>query len=70
MNNNVEESFELHMQELFIEDPDFKEKCEKEFSNELLALQIKEIRTKKRITQLELAKKSNTTQSVIARIES
>ena len=70
MNNNVEESFELHMEELFKEDSNFKERCEKEFSNELLALQVKEIRGKKRITQLELAKKANTTQSVIARIES
>lgn len=69
-NNDLFSSFDLHMQELFKEDPDFKEKCEKEFSNELLALQIKEIRNTKKITQLELAEKANTTQSIIARIES
>jgi len=69
-NNDLFASFDTHMEELLKNDKELKEMCEKEFSNELLALQIKQIRTKKRITQLELAKKSNTTQSVIARIES
>jgi len=69
-NNNLFVSFDDHMNEIFESDKELKVLCEKEFSNELLALQIKEIRNKKRITQLELAKKANTTQSVIARIES
>ena len=69
-NNDLFASFDPHMEELLKNDKELKEMCEKEFSNELLALQIKEIRNKKRITQLELAKKASTTQSIIARIES
>lgn len=36
----------------------------------MLSYQITEIRKKRKLTQLDLAKKAGTTQSVIARIES
>ncbi|QFR39643.1 helix-turn-helix transcriptional regulator [Candidatus Gracilibacteria bacterium 28_42_T64] len=65
-----ENTFDAHMEELFRKDPTLKEKCEKALLNELLSIQIKEIRNKRRLSQFELAKKIGTTQSVIARIES
>jgi len=57
-------------EKLFNLSPEVKKYYDEEILNEKISLQIKEIRNKKRITQLELAKKANTTQSVIARIES
>lgn len=69
-NNNLFSSFDDHMNKIFKSDKELKDMCEKEFSNELLALQIKEIRNRKKITQEELAEKASTKQSIIARIES
>ena len=55
---------------VFASSPEVKKYYDEEILNEKISLQIKEIRNKKRITQLELAKKADTTQSIIARIES
>ena len=55
---------------LFKSSPEVKKYYKEELLNEKISLEIKEIRNKKRISQLELAKRANTTQSVIARIES
>jgi len=63
-------TFEQDQEEAFRENPELKELYEKQFLNDLLSLQIKDLRNRKRMTQLELAKKIGTSQSVIARIES
>ena len=63
-------SFEQDQQAMFARSPELREMFEKQFLNDLLSVQIRELRNRKRMTQLELAKKIGTTQSVIARIES
>jgi DNA-binding transcriptional regulator YiaG len=55
---------------IFASSPEVKKYYDEELLNEKISLQIKEIRHTKKITQLELAEKANTTQSIIARIES
>ncbi len=54
----------------FERDPELKELFQKQFLKDMLSYQIQDIRKKRNMTQLELAKKAGTTQSVIARIES
>ncbi len=63
-------TFEQHKKELFTKDPELKELFQKQFLKDMLSYQIQDIRKKRNMTQLELAKKAGTTQSVIARIES
>ena len=62
-------SFREHLKES-LKDPEFR-KARKESEPEyLLACQIIEKRLKKKMSQRDLAKKANTTQAVICRIES
>lgn len=49
---------------------DFKDKYNEELTRLKIASQIKKIRTAKRLTQENFAKKANMPQSVIARVES
>mgnify|MGYP002080032702 CR=1 FL=1 len=63
-------TFEQDQAEMFARNPELKALYEKQFLNDVLSLQIRNLRTSKDLTQLELAKKAGTTQSVIARIES
>lgn len=53
-----------------LKDPKFKKAWKESEPEYLLARQIIEKRMKKRMSQRDLAKKSNTTQAVICRIES
>lgn len=55
---------------LFKECPWVEELYEKEHLKYMISQEIKNIRAKRKYSQLELAKKAGTTQSVIARIES
>ena len=50
-------------------DPDFRRRVNEQIEKRKLAAMLKEIRTKEHLTQEELARKANVTQSVIARIE-
>lgn len=63
-------TFDEHMNELFKKDSEFEAMCQKSFQKEFLSIQLKKTRLSKNISQLELAKKANTTQSIVARIES
>lgn len=63
-------TFEQHQKELFEKDLELKEMFQKQFLKDMLSYQITQIRKKREMTQLDLAKKSGMTQSVIARIES
>ncbi|MBT3727525.1 helix-turn-helix transcriptional regulator [bacterium] len=49
--------------------PEIEELYKKEHLKFLISQEIKNIRNKRKYSQLELARKSGTTQSVIARIE-
>lgn len=51
------------------EDPDFRRRVNEQIEKRKLAAMLKEIRAKEHLTQEELARKANVTQSVIARIE-
>lgn len=62
-------TFEQYQKEVFERNPKIKELCEKEMLNYIIAERLKKAREKKWLSQLELAKLANTTQSVIARIE-
>ncbi|MDD5213662.1 MAG: helix-turn-helix transcriptional regulator [Candidatus Gracilibacteria bacterium] len=62
-------TFEQYQKEVFERNPKIKELCEKEMLNYIIAERLKKAREKKGLSQLELAKLANTTQSVIARIE-
>jgi len=59
-----------HLKNIFKKDPELKDLYEKERLNYIISQQIKNIRSNKRISQFDLAKKIWTTQSVISRIES
>ena len=62
-------TFEQYEKEVFERNPKIKELCEKEMLNYIIAERLKKAREQKWLSQLELAKLANTTQSVIARIE-
>lgn len=62
-------TFEQYEKEVFERNPKIKELCEKEMLNYLIAQRLKKAREQKWLSQLELAKLANTTQSVVARIE-
>lgn len=62
-------TFEQYQKEVFARNPKIKELCEKEMLNYIIAERLKKAREQKWLSQLELAKLANTTQSVIARIE-
>ena len=63
-------TFEEDQEKAFARDPELKELFQKQFLKDMLSCQIGDIRKNKNMTQLDLAKKAGTTQSVIARIES
>jgi len=62
-------TFEDYQKEVFERNPKIKELCEKEIMNYIIAQRLKKAREQKWLSQLELAKLANTTQSVIARME-
>ncbi|MDP2090569.1 MAG: helix-turn-helix transcriptional regulator [Candidatus Gracilibacteria bacterium] len=62
-------TFDEYQKEVFERNPKIKELCEQEMINYLVAQRIKKTREFKGISQLELAKLANTSQSVVARIE-
>jgi ribosome-binding protein aMBF1 (putative translation factor) len=62
-------SFREHLKES-LKDPEFRKAWKESEPEYLLACQIIEKRLKKKISQRLLAKKANTTQAVISRIES
>ncbi len=63
-------TFEQHKKEVFEKNPKLKDLYIKEHLKYIISQEIKNIRNKRKYSQLELAKKAWTTQSVIARIES
>lgn len=65
-----EYTFQEDLQKRFQKDPELKDLFQKQFLKDMLSYQITKIRKKRKMTQLDLAKKAGTTQSVIARIES
>lgn len=62
-------TFEDYKKEVFEKNPKIKELYENEWLKYIIAERIKKAREEKWLSQLELAKLANTTQSVIARIE-
>lgn len=62
-------TFEDYKKEAFEKNPKTKELYEQYWLNYLIAERLKQAREKKWLSQLELAKLADTTQSVIARIE-
>ncbi|MDD3144600.1 MAG: helix-turn-helix transcriptional regulator [Candidatus Gracilibacteria bacterium] len=62
-------TFEDYKKEVFERNPKTKELYEQYWLNYVIAERLKKAREQKGLSQLELAKLANTTQSVIARIE-
>lgn len=62
-------TFDDYKKEVFVRNPKIKELYENEWLKYAIAERIKKAREQKWMSQLELAKLANTTQSVIARIE-
>lgn len=62
-------TFEDYKKEVFERNPKTKELYEQYWLNYVIAERLKKAREQKWLSQLELAKLANTTQSVIARIE-
>lgn len=62
-------TFEDYKKEVFEKNPKTKELYEQYWLNYIIAERLKKAREQKWLSQLELAKLANTTQSVIARIE-
>lgn len=62
-------TFEDYKKETFEKNPKTKELYEQYWLNYVIAERLKKAREQKWLSQLELAKLANTTQSVIARIE-
>lgn len=62
-------TFDDYKKEVFAKNPKIKELYENEWLKYAIAERIKKAREQKWMSQLELAKLANTTQSVIARIE-
>lgn len=61
-------NYEKHLKE-HLKDPVFKKEYEKECQKVKIAYEIMQMRKKKRMSQVMLAKKIGTTQSVVARME-
>lgn len=62
-------TFDDYKKEVFAKNPNIKELYEIEWLKYAIAQRIQKAREQKWLSQLELAKLANTTQSVIARIE-
>ncbi len=62
-------TFEDYKKEVFEKNPNIKELYDQEWLKYMIAQRIKKAREQKWLSQLELAKLANTTQSVIARME-
>ena len=65
-----EYTFEDYKKKAFTENPELKEMYDQEMLNFFIWSEIRKIRTKKWISQQDLASKIHTTHSVIARIAS
>ncbi len=63
-------TFDDYKADLFKKDPELEKMYQESFQKEFLSIQLKKTRLSKNISQLELAKRANTTQSIVARIES
>ena len=68
MKNKLYYTFEDHLKES-LKDPEFKKVWEESEPEYLLARELIKKRLEKKISQRDLAKKLNTTQAVISRIE-
>lgn len=62
-------TFEQHLKES-LKEANFKEEWKKQKTEYQLSCKLIELRLKNKISQSELAKKANTTQAIISRIES
>lgn len=62
-------TFNQHLKES-LKDPKFKKEWDKSETEYQLSCKLIELRLKNKISQSELAKKANTTQAIISRIES
>jgi len=62
-------NYEKHLKEQF-KNKTFKKEFDKEYQRLQVAYKILQTRKKKRMSQVDLAKKIGTTQSVVARMES
>lgn len=62
-------TFDDYKKEAFEKNPKTKELYEQHWLNYIIAERLKKAREQKWLSQLELAKLANTTQSVVARIE-
>lgn len=69
MKNTKFYTFQDHLKEM-LADPEFKKEWEKSEPEYLLAKELIEKRTAKKLSQRQLARQSKTSQAVISRIES
>lgn len=61
-------NYEKHLKDE-LKNPEFKREYKKESQRIKIAYEMSQLRKKKKMSQLELAKKIGTTQSVVARME-